>query len=66
VNPTNSLSANSTITAHTEQPTTGQKVEQHEPSIGFFAIGMVINIVMISVFFIWAYRQWKKTDKPDK
>ena len=35
-------------------------------AIGFFAIGMVINIVMISAYFIWAYKQWKKTDKPDK
>jgi hypothetical protein len=66
VNPTSSLSTNSTITAHTEQPTAVQKVEQNTPTIGFFAIGMVINIVMISAYFIWAYKQWKKTDKQDK
>jgi len=66
VNPTSSLSANNTITTHTEQPTAVHKVEQNEPSIGFFAIGMVINIVMISAYFIWAYKQWKKTDKQDK
>lgn len=26
----------------------------------FFAIGMVINIVMLGAFFVWAYKQWGK------
>ncbi len=25
---------------------------------GFFAIGIVINIVMITAYFIWAVKQW--------
>ncbi len=26
----------------------------------FFAAGMVVNVVMLAAFFIWAYKQWKK------
>lgn len=29
----------------------------------FFGIGMIVNIVMITSFFIWAVKQWKKNDK---
>lgn len=29
----------------------------------FFGIGMTINIVMITSFFIWGFKQWKKNDK---
>ncbi|MDH5387558.1 MAG: hypothetical protein OEY06_03805 [Gammaproteobacteria bacterium] len=29
----------------------------------FFGIGMIVNIVMIVSFFIWAVKQWKKNDK---
>ena len=32
----------------------------------FFGIGMVINIVMIISFFLWATRQWKKNDSKKK
>ncbi len=29
----------------------------------FFAIGLVINIVLMSFFGMWAVRQWRKSDK---
>ncbi|MCP3670385.1 MAG: hypothetical protein GY814_08110 [Gammaproteobacteria bacterium] len=29
----------------------------------FFAIGLVINITMMSLFGVWAVRQWRKSDK---
>lgn len=32
----------------------------------FFSIGMVINIVMIVAFFIWAVKQWRKHDAAKK
>ena len=32
----------------------------------FFGIGMVINIVMIVAFFIWAIKQWRKHDAAEK
>jgi hypothetical protein len=28
--------------------------------VGFFAIGVVINIALVAAYFIWAYRQWKR------
>ncbi|MCP3867347.1 MAG: hypothetical protein GY703_04460 [Gammaproteobacteria bacterium] len=30
---------------------------------GFWVIGAIINIVVLSVFGVWAVRQWKKTGK---
>lgn len=32
----------------------------------FFGIGMIVNIVMITSFFIWAVKQWKKNDTTKK
>jgi hypothetical protein len=33
--------------------------------IGFFAIGIAINLVLLCAYFIWAYRQWKKPETRD-
>lgn len=50
----------------------GQKITQSEPQVtvnnaeeedlttAFFAIGAVINIVMVAAYFVWAFKQWKK------
>ena len=32
----------------------------------FFGIGMIVNIVMITSFFIWAFKQWKENDAKKK
>jgi hypothetical protein len=32
----------------------------------FFGIGMLVNIVMIVSFFIWAIKQWKKNGATKK
>jgi len=29
----------------------------------FFIIGIIINLVMLSVILVWAVKEWKKTDK---
>ena len=50
----------------TEQPEPVAETEQKDSMTGFFAVGLVINIVMITAFFIWAYKQWGKTGKQDK
>ncbi len=50
----------------TEQPEPVAEIEQKDSMTGFFAVGLVINIVMITAFFIWAYKQWGKTGKQDK
>ena len=52
--------------AYTEQPVTESPPEQEDSLIVFFGIGIVINLVMITAYFIWAYKQWKKTDKPEE
>ena len=56
----------STVTPYTEQPEVVEKDAPNDSMIGFFAVGMVINVVLITVFFIWAYKQWNKSDKPDE
>ncbi|MCP4487241.1 MAG: hypothetical protein GY820_07975 [Gammaproteobacteria bacterium] len=33
---------------------------------GFFAVGMVINIIMIIAYFTWAIKQWGKKEKLDE
>ena len=33
--------------------------------IGFFAIGLVINLVLLGAYLVWAWRQWKKTGAGD-
>ena len=52
-----SLQSGETDPASTEQPV---PVQQGEHLYGFFAIGMIVNVVMLIAFFIWAYRQWHK------
>ncbi|RLC59400.1 MAG: hypothetical protein DRI30_00595 [Chloroflexi bacterium] len=38
----------------------------HEAPIGFFAIGLVINLALIAAYLIWAIKQWKKSSARDK
>ena len=52
-----SLQSGETDPVSTEQP---DPVNQGEHLYGFFAIGMIINVVMLLAFVIWAYRQWNK------
>ena len=47
--------------AKTVQPTQSAPVHKGEDAtMAFFAVGMVINLVMITAYFIWAFKQWKK------
>ena len=34
-----------------------------EPLTLFFAVGIVINLVLITAFVLWAIRQWNKPGK---
>jgi len=49
--------------SYSEQTEADPVTPQHEPSMGFFTIGIVINVVLITAYFIWAYKQWKKPDR---
>jgi heme/copper-type cytochrome/quinol oxidase subunit 2 len=57
---------NKETVSYTEQPVAAPAPEQEDPLIVFFGIGVVINLVMITAYFIWAYKQWNKSDKPDR
>jgi len=61
-NSESSLKVISMQSGETNLESTGQPDPdaQGEHLYGFFAIGMIINVVMIIAFFIWAYRQWHK------
>jgi hypothetical protein len=51
----------STTAAKTVQTTQPEPVHNGgDATLAFFAVGMVINLVMITAYFIWAFRQWKK------
>jgi len=51
---------NDKLTTSTEQPIAASTPEQGGPSMGFFGIGIAINLLLIAAYFIWAYRQSKK------
>jgi hypothetical protein len=53
-------------TTYTEQPVVAKSPQAEGPSMGFFGIGIVINVVMITAYFIWAYKQWKKNQRNDE
>ena len=66
MNTTTPISTNNSLVAYTEQAEPAPTVEQHGPTIGFFAVGAVINIVMLAAFLFWAYKQWGKSGKRDE
>lgn len=35
--------------------------DAHKNMTGFFVIGMIINVLLIVLFLIWAVGQWRKT-----
>jgi hypothetical protein len=57
---------NNKVTAYTEQPEPDSLPEQAHPMTGFFAIGIAINLLLITAYFIWAYKQWKKNNRRDE
>lgn len=61
-----SYSTGSTLEVHSEQPIPVHEGEQKNLTTGFFAVGAVINIVMVTAYFIWAYKQWKKKESGEK
>ena len=56
-------STSTAVSSHTEQPVSVPEVEGKNASMSFYVIGGVINITMITAYFIWAFRAWKKADK---
>jgi hypothetical protein len=63
MNTAESSPAKNAVSLHTEQPVSVSAAEEKDLTTNFYVVGGVINIVMISAYFIWAFRAWKKVDK---
>lgn len=59
MNTAESISAGSALVVQAEQPAPAFEVERDDLTT-FFTIGIVINLVMITAYFVWAFKQWKK------
>jgi|GEM_PF-3315430 len=66
MNTKETFSAGGTLEVHSEPPIPVHEGEQKNLTTGFFAVGAVINIVMVTAYFIWAYKQWKKKGSGEK
>ena len=55
-----------TTVAYTEQPAPAAPQEPDDSLIVFFGIGLAINLLVITAYFIWAYKQWGKSDNKDE
>ena len=51
---------------YTEQSVPDAPQEPDHSLTVFFGIGLVINLLVITAYFIWAYKQWNKSDKKDE
>lgn len=51
---------NEQVSAHTEQPAAAVVDEPQDSLIVFFGIGLVLNLALITAFFVWARKQGKK------
>ena len=65
INHSESFPATSTLAVHSEPPAPVFEAEREDLTV-FFTIGVVINLVMITAYFIWAYKQWNKTGTRDE
>ena len=65
MNTAESFPAASTLAVHSEQPAPVIEAEREDLTT-FFAVGVIINIVMITAYFFWAYKQWGKTGTSDE
>ena len=55
------------ISANTEtQPASAIQNQEHGPGLGFFAVGLVVNIVLIVAFIVWALKQGRNRNKQDE
>ena len=59
MNKLESPSLSTTVNVHTEQPVVMPAVEEKDLSINFFIVGGIINITMITAYFICAFKAWK-------
>ena len=53
-------------TNYSEQAEANPSLPGHEAPVGFFVIGIVVNVVLITAYFIWAFKQGKKPRSRDE
>ncbi len=58
-----SSSTSNSVTPYVQEVSTAKLEEQERELSGFFIIGMVINILVIVVFVIWAAGEWRKSNQ---
>ena len=63
MNEIESPSVSTAISSHAEQTTSVSEQEEKDLTTNFYLVGGAINIIMITAYFIWAFKAWKKTDK---
>ena len=56
-------SISTAISSHTEQTISVSEQEEKDNTTNFYLVGGAINIIMITAYFIWAFKAWKKADK---
>ena len=61
--PSSLITTSTSVKVHTEQPVSVPGAEEIDQSNYFYLIGGIINITMITAYFIWAFGAWKKADK---
>jgi hypothetical protein len=63
MNTTEKSPATNAVSLHTEQPVSVSAAEEKDLTNNFYMVGGVINILMITAYFIWAFGAWKKAGK---
>ncbi|MGI9317175.1 MAG: FeoB-associated Cys-rich membrane protein [bacterium] len=54
------LSTNLVTGSESAQPQDQEVAAKEDSLVGFFAVGMIINIALVAAYVIWAYKQWKR------
>lgn len=63
MNTTEKTPATDAVNLHTEQPVSASAAEEKDQSTNFYIVGGVINILMITAYFVWAFGAWRKAGK---
>ena len=50
-----------TVVTQSEQSVPAHETGSNGPTPGFFAVGILINIIIVTVYIVWACRHWKKS-----
>ncbi|UCB54783.1 MAG: hypothetical protein JSW45_12745 [Thiotrichales bacterium] len=58
--------ASGALTANQTQPASTPDIDWGDFTMVFFAAGVVINLVMLTAYFVWACKQWGKEKARDE